>query len=139
MAILANFCLIRSDSRVPFQKEDKKETSRSMKSAIAKPRPMSLVCRTILSERNNLSQNLSDSNRPENAKVEQGGVSSSVGKLTRNTSLNPGEQSQVRRHEDTQHAESSHSSSIWDWMRGVETHKDMSKMEFQNMQIFFQN
>ena len=97
--------------------------SRSMMSAIAKPRPMSLVSHSLLSERNNSSRNLSDSSNPGDAEVDQGGVSSSVGKLTRDTSQNPAEQSQVTQQEDTQHAESSKSSSVWERMRGVETHK----------------
>ena len=104
-----------------------------MKSAIAKPKRMKLLSHSLLSERNDSSQNLSDSGNRRNAHEEQGGVSSSVEELTRDTSPNPAEQSQVRQQEDTQLAEWSNSRSIWERMRGVETLKD--RMEFHNMQI----
>ena len=93
---------------------------RPMKSAIAKPKHMKLLSHSLLSERNDSLQKLSDFSNRRNAHEEQGGVSSSVEELTRDTSPNPAEQSQVRQQEDTQHAEWSNSRSIWELMRGVE-------------------
>ena len=69
---------------------------RPMKSAIAKPRPVNLVSDSLWSKRNNSWQHLSDSNNQVNTRVEQGGVPSSVGELTRDTSQHSAEQSQVR-------------------------------------------
>ena len=58
-------------------------------SAMAKPRPMNLVPRNLLSTKKDSPQDMSDSNSPLNAKVEHGGVTAFVWKLTRDTSQNP--------------------------------------------------
>ena len=65
-------------------------------SAMAKPRPMNLVSRNLLSTKKDSPRDMSDSNSPLNAKVEHGGVSAFVWKLTRHTSQNPAMYSQVR-------------------------------------------
>ena len=81
---------------------------------------------------------------PENAKAEQGGVSSGIWKQMRDTSQNPAVYSQMRQQEDTQNANTgkqerrsdfSDSTGIWKQMRGVETHVNRAKMDFHNMQI----
>ena len=71
--------------------------SRFRKSAIATPRPVNWVCHSLLIKRNTSSPKLGGSNNLVNAQVEQGGVSSSVVKLTRDTSQHRGEQSQGNR------------------------------------------
>ena len=57
---------------------------------------MNLVSRNLLSTKNDSLHEMSDSNSPVNAKVEHGGVSAFVRKLTRDTSQNPAMYSQVR-------------------------------------------
>ena len=104
-----------------MSKKGQEGTSRGG-TAMAKPRPMNLVSHNLSSAKKKSQQDLSDSNNPENAKAEQGGVSTSVWKQMRDTSQNPAEQSQVRQQEDTQHAESSNLTSVWKQMRGGETH-----------------
>ena len=54
-------------------------------SAMTKPGPMNLVSRNLLSTKKDSLQDMSDSNSPLNAKVEHGGVSAFVWKLTRDT------------------------------------------------------
>ena len=111
VAILTKFFLIWSGSRVSYQKMDSQELlkkvhrwqSRDQRSLQLQSRDQWIWCLTASWVRGTLlHQNLSDSNHLVNARVEQGGVSSRVGELTRDTSQNPAEQCQVRQQEDTQ-------------------------------------
>ena len=115
---------------------------RSMNLVEGEPRPMNLVSHNLLSTRMNYPQDSSDSNNPVNAIAVQGGVSISVGQLTRDTSQNPAEDSQVRQQENTQNAntwkqekrsDSSDSTSVGQLTRGVDTHMNRPKMEFRNI------
>ena len=95
-------------------------------SAMAKPRPMNLVSRNLLSARRIHSpQDMSNSSNPVNVKTEQGDV-----EQMRNTSQDPAMHSQVRQQEDTEHVSTwnqearndfSDSSGIWKQTRGVDT------------------
>ena len=117
---------------------------RSMNLVMAKPRLVYLVSHNLLSTRMNYPQDLSDSNNPVNAIAVQGGVSTSVGQLTRDTSQNSAEDSQVRQQENTQNAntwkqekrsDSSDSTSVGQLTRGMDTHMNKPKMECRNMQV----
>ena len=114
-------------------------------SAMAKPRPMNLVSRNLLSPRKDSPQDMSSSSNPVNAKTEQGDV-----EQMRNTSQDPAMHSQVRQQEDTEHVSSwkqearndfSDSSGIWKQTRGVDTNMN-SIMKISNYQYaakVFQN
>ena len=71
-------------------------------SAVAKPRPMILVSRNLLSAKKDPLQDSSDRNSPGNHELGQSCVSSRDGKLTRNINPNPTMHSQERQQDDTQ-------------------------------------
>ena len=109
---------------------------------MAKPRPMNLVSRNLLSARNDTPQDMSNSSNPVNSKTEQCDVSSGIWKQMRNTSQDPAMHSQVRQQEDNEHVSTwnqearndfSDSSGIWKQMRGVATHIN-SIMQISNYQ-----
>ena len=144
--VCATIFLIRPESRVACQREDKKwlpvkvgspmAKARPMNSAVAKSRPTHLVLHSPLSARKNPSQDLSDPVNPRNVDEERGGHSTSAD----NPSQDAIEHSQVRRQENTQHADfwkqedrvdSSGSTSTRKLVREVNT-----KNEFHNMRIW---
>ena len=114
-------------------------------SAVAKPRPMNLVLRNLLSAKENPPQDSSDSNSPGNQELDQSGVSSSGRKLTRNINQNPTSYSQQRQQDDTQSStctrklerrdEPSKSASARQIERGRDIRICRSKMEIHNMHM----
>ena len=70
-------------------------------SAVAKPRPMSLVSRNLLSAKKTPPQDSSASSSPGNQELDQSSVSSSGRKLMRDNNQVPTAHSQERRQDDT--------------------------------------
>ena len=70
-------------------------------SAVAKPRPMNLVSRNLLSAKKTPPQDSSASNSPVNQELDQSYVSPIVRKLMRNSNQDPTAHSQERRQDDT--------------------------------------
>ena len=105
-------------------------------SAMAKPRPMNLVSRNLMSARKDSPKDMSNSSNLVNAKTEQGDV-----EQMRNTRQDPAMHSQVRQQEDTKHVSSwkqearndfSDSSGIWKQTRGVdEQHHENLKLSMR--------
>ena len=112
-------------------------------SAIAKPRPMKLVSRNLLSAKKDPPQDVSDSNSPENLELDQSCVPCCGRKLTRNTNPNPTMYSQERQQEDTQSSSANWSgemnfraqSAPGNWSEVKTSKSRRSKMELHNMQI----
>ena len=100
---------------MPCQREEKEATSgegspmakpKPMNSAMSKARPTNLVLHNPMRARKNPPQDLSDPVNPGNVDEERGGHSSSRKPVRTNPSQDPIEYSQVRRQENTQHADS---------------------------------
>ena len=111
--------------------------------AVAKPRPVNLVSRYLLSAKKDPPQDLSDPNSLVNQEFDQSCVSSGR-KLTRNINPNPIMYSQERQQDDTQSSstrnlerrdEPSSSAHARKLERGEDIPIGRSKMEFHNMQI----
>ena len=71
-------------------------------SAVAKPRPMNLVSKNLLSVKKNSSRELSDQTSPGNQELDQSEVLVSSWKLLRDTNQNPTMNCQERQQGDAQ-------------------------------------
>ena len=107
-------------------------------SAVAKPRPMSLVSRNLLSARKTPPQDSSASNSPKNQELDQ------VRKLVRNNDQDPTAYSQERRQDDTpssstrqlvRSSESASSASTRKLVRGDDNQIERTRSAFHNMQV----
>ena len=98
-------------------------------SAVAKPRPMNVVSRNLLSAKQTSPKDSSASKSPGNQELEQSYVSPSVRKLMRNKSRDPTAYSQERRQDDTLF------SSTRKLERGDDIKIGRTKLEFHNMRV----
>ena len=121
-----------------------RESTAKEGSAVAKPRPMSLVSRNLLSAKRIPPQDSSASNSPGNQEVDQSDVSSSVRKLERNNNQDPTAYSPERRQDDTlssstrelmQSREPASSASTRKLVRGDDTQIERTRLEIHSMQI----
>ena len=78
------------------------ESNSQVGSAVAKPRPMNLVPRSLLSAKKKSSARFERFEQPVNQELDQSCVSSSGRKLTRNINPNPTMYSQERQQDDIQ-------------------------------------
>ena len=106
-------------------------------SAVAKPRPMRLVSRNLLSAKKTPSQDSSALNSPGNQELDQSYVSASVRKQVRNNNQDPTAHSPQRRQDDTLSwsGESASSASTRKSLRGDHSQIERTGLEFHNMQI----
>ena len=116
------------------------ESTAEKGSAVAKPRPMSLVSRSLLSAKKTSPQDPSASNSPGNQELDR----SSAGKLVRDNNQDPTAHSQERRQDDTlswstrklvRSGESASSGSTRKLVRGDDHQIESTRLEFHNMQI----
>ena len=84
---------------------------------------------------------MSDSKNPENTKEEDGNVSTNIWQPVRDMSQHSALNYQVRQQDNTQHvnqgrrSDTSDSTSVWQQLRGEETHMNRPKIDFCSMQI----
>ena len=105
------------------------ESTSKERSAVAKPRPVNLVSRNLLSTKKTPPQDSSATNSPRNQELDQSYVSPSVRKLMRNRNQDRAAYSQERQQDDTQ------SSSTRKLERGDDMHIGRTRLEFHKMQI----
>ena len=108
-------------------------------SAVAKPRPMSLVSKNFLSVKKDFLQDLSDPNSPGNQELDQSCVSARVRKLERDINQDPTMYFQERQRDDTQTSstrklgrrdESSNSARVRKMERGEDDQFGRSNLHF---------
>ena len=125
----------------------KREQDRTSKEgpAVAKPKPMSLVARSLLSSKKDPPQIVSASNDPGNSKMDESSTSAGIGKPLRGSDSNPKSQSQEWQNDNTQSAsqgkprrgeEASSSAGIRKRIaKGDNTQTQRPRLESQNLTI----
>ena len=135
-----------SNSKQSVMSKRAQESTSKEESAVAKPGPMNLVSRNLLTAKKDPLQDSSDSKEPGNQELDRSCVSSSGRKLTRNINQNPTIYSQERQQGNAQPSstkkqrrrdESSNSARAKKLSaRGKDNQFGKSKLHFRNMQIF---
>ena len=96
------FCShVLSNRKQSVMSKRAQESTSKDSSAVAKPRPMNLVSRNLLSAKKTPPQDSSASNSPRNQELEQSYDQPSIRKLMRNSNQDPTAYCQERRQDDT--------------------------------------
>ena len=129
----------RKQSAMPKRWQEATSSEGPKPTIPAKARPMNLVLHNPLSARKNPPQDLSDPVNPENVDEERGGHSSSGKPVRTNPSQDPIECSEVRRQENTQHADSWKQGDRFESSNSTRSGKPVlavnTKTDFQNMKV----